>query len=56
MTLLPFYINYLGDNWTAASQCASGGSNSWFNNHLALNGDLNEYVKAPSPCVENDAS
>jgi len=41
-SLLPFYINYLGGNWTAASQCASGGSNSWFNNHLALNGDLND--------------
>ncbi|KAN0098311.1 PLC-E protein [Hyaloscypha variabilis] len=41
-TLLPFYINYLGGNWSAASQCASGGSNSWFNNHLALNGDLND--------------
>lgn len=41
-SLLPFYINYLGGNWTEASQCASGGSNSWFNNHLALNGDLND--------------
>ena len=41
-SLLPFYINYLGGNWTAASQCVSGGSNSWLNNQLALNGDLND--------------
>jgi len=50
-SLLPFYINYLGSNWTEASQCASGGSNSWFNNHLALNGDLNDqWAWTTLPC------
>ncbi|KAK5112598.1 hypothetical protein LTR62_003912 [Meristemomyces frigidus] len=39
--LLPWYLNYLGGSWDQATQCMSGGSNGWQENHGALNGDLN---------------
>lgn len=40
-TLLPWYLNYLGDAWEQATQCMEAGSNGWDENHDALNGDLN---------------
>lgn len=40
-TLLPWYLNYLGGEWDAATQCMSAGSNGWDANHAALNNDLN---------------
>lgn len=39
--LLPWYLNYLGGNWSAATQCMVAGDNGWNDNHAALNGDLN---------------
>jgi phospholipase C len=39
--LLPWYINYLGGNWTEATQCMGAGQNSFQNNHACLNNDLN---------------
>ena len=39
--LLPFHLNYLGGNWTDATQCMEAGDNGWQDNHGALNGDLN---------------
>ena len=41
-TLLPWYLNYLGGEWDAATQCMSAGSNGWDANHAALNDDLND--------------
>ena len=40
-TLLPYYINYLGGNWTESTQCTGAGQNSFQNNHACLNYDLN---------------
>jgi phospholipase C len=39
--LLPWYLNYLGGQWSAATQCMIGGDNGWNNCHAALNNDLN---------------
>ncbi|OCK82157.1 putative non-hemolytic phospholipase C precursor [Lepidopterella palustris CBS 459.81] len=39
--LLPWYVNYLGGNWSEATQCMIAGDNGWNDNHAALNGDLN---------------
>src|ERR1700753_36791 len=39
--LLPWYLNYLGGTWPAATQCMIAGDNGWADNHAALNGDLN---------------
>ncbi|KAI1323731.1 phosphoesterase family-domain-containing protein [Xylariaceae sp. FL0255] len=39
--LLPWYLNYLGGNWTTATQCMVAGDNGYASNHRALNGDLN---------------
>ena len=41
-TLLPWYINYEGGNWTEATQCTGAGSNGWQANHAALDGGLND--------------
>jgi phospholipase C len=41
--LLPWYLNYLGGNWSEATQCMVAGSNDYFSNHAALNGDLNNH-------------
>ncbi|KAF3407297.1 Non-hemolytic phospholipase C [Talaromyces pinophilus] len=41
--LLPWYINYLGGNWSEATQCMVAGDNGYKSNHLALNGDLNNH-------------
>jgi len=40
-TLLPWYLNYLGGDWDAATQCMSAGSNGWDANHAALGQDTN---------------
>jgi hypothetical protein len=40
-TLLPFYLNYLGGNWSEATQCLIAGNNGWDSNHGALNADRN---------------
>ncbi|KAF4638055.1 hypothetical protein G7Y89_g2 [Cudoniella acicularis] len=40
-SLLPYYINYLGGNWTESTQCTGAGSNSFQANHACLNNDLN---------------
>ncbi|KAL6825781.1 putative phospholipase C [Trichoderma sp. SZMC 28015] len=39
----PFYINYLGGNWTESTQCMVSGSNSWQENHAAWNGGTNDH-------------
>ncbi|KAF8510409.1 extracellular phospholipase C [Hysterangium stoloniferum] len=39
--LLPFYINAVGGNISAATQCMQAGSNGWTGNHRALNGGEN---------------
>ncbi|GAB7351733.1 hypothetical protein MBLNU459_g2318t1 [Dothideomycetes sp. NU459] len=39
--LLPWYLNYLGGNWSEATQCLVAGSNGWSANHAALNADQN---------------
>jgi phospholipase C len=41
--LLPWYLNYQGGDFLNATQCAEAGNNGWQNNHLALNGDLNNH-------------
>ncbi|KUL88089.1 hypothetical protein ZTR_04075 [Talaromyces verruculosus] len=41
--LLPWYLNYLGGNWSEATQCMVAGDNGYKSNHLALNGDLNNH-------------
>ncbi|KAH6609758.1 putative phospholipase C [Trichoderma cornu-damae] len=38
----PWYINYLGGNWTKATQCMTSGSNSWYENHAAWNSGRND--------------
>ncbi|KAF2084809.1 phospholipase C [Saccharata proteae CBS 121410] len=40
-SLLPWHLNYLGGDWTEATQCMVAGDNGWTDNHAALNGDLN---------------
>ncbi|KAK5996821.1 Phospholipase C C [Cladobotryum mycophilum] len=39
----PWYINYLGGNWSEATQCMLSGSNAWYENHVALNGGANDH-------------
>ncbi|UKZ57531.1 hypothetical protein TrVGV298_011389 [Trichoderma virens] len=39
----PFYINYLGGNWSEATQCMVSGSNSWQENHAAWNNGSNDH-------------
>jgi len=39
--LLPWYLNYLGGSWNAATQCMIAGDNGWNDNHAALNDGLN---------------
>jgi phospholipase C len=39
--LLPWYLNYLGGSWDAATQCMIAGDNGWNDNHAALNNGLN---------------
>ncbi|QSS54106.1 non-hemolytic phospholipase C precursor, Hc yeast-phase induced, conidia-enriched transcript [Histoplasma capsulatum var. duboisii H88] len=40
-TLLPWYLGYLGGNWSQAIQCMSAGSNGYRENHASINGGLN---------------
>lgn len=39
----PWYINYLGGNWTEATQCMLTGTNSWQQNHAAWNDGTNDH-------------
>lgn len=39
----PWYINYLGGNWTGATQCMLTGTNSWQENHAAWNDGTNDH-------------
>ncbi|KAL7793641.1 putative phospholipase C [Trichoderma ceciliae] len=39
----PWYINYLGGNWSEASQCMVSGSNGWYENHAAWNFGSNDH-------------
>lgn len=39
--MLPFYLNYLGGNWSEATQCLIVGDNGWDSNHGTLNADRN---------------
>ncbi|KAH8699073.1 putative non-hemolytic phospholipase C precursor [Talaromyces proteolyticus] len=41
--LLPWYLNYLGGDWSASTQCMVAGSNGYDANHATLNGDLNNH-------------
>lgn len=41
--LLPWYLNYQGGEWLSATQCMVAGNNGWYENHAALNGDLNNH-------------
>ena len=48
--ITPWYINYLGGNWSEASQCMYAGSNGWIENHAALNGGQNNlWATAQTP-------
>ena len=39
----PWYLNYLGASWPAATQCMVAGSNGWYNNHAAWNHGTNDH-------------
>jgi len=39
----PWYLNYLGGNWTDATQCMTAGDNGWTANQLAFNGGANDH-------------
>ncbi|KND91864.1 Non-hemolytic phospholipase C [Tolypocladium ophioglossoides CBS 100239] len=39
----PWYLNYLGGNWSEATQCMSAGSNGWYQNHAAWNFGTNDH-------------
>ncbi|PNY26837.1 Non-hemolytic phospholipase C [Tolypocladium capitatum] len=39
----PWYLNYLGGNWSEATQCMSAGSNGWYENHAAWNFGTNDH-------------
>lgn len=39
----PWYINYLGGNWSEATQCMIAGSNGWHQNHAAWNHGTNDH-------------
>lgn len=48
--LTPWYVNYLGGNWSEASACMGAGSNSWQAMHETLNRGLtNEWVVKNTP-------
>ncbi|KAK5689583.1 hypothetical protein LTR97_012756 [Elasticomyces elasticus] len=50
--LTPWPLNYLGGNWSQATQCMGAGSNSWQAMHEAYNGGLNnEWAVGNTPCV-----
>ncbi|KAE8443036.1 hypothetical protein EG329_002430 [Mollisiaceae sp. DMI_Dod_QoI] len=42
-SLLPWYLNYPGGDFLAATQCMVAGDNGWNDNHAALNGGLNNH-------------
>ncbi|PHH89358.1 hypothetical protein CDD83_6204 [Cordyceps sp. RAO-2017] len=39
----PWYLNYLGGNWSEATQCMIAGSNGWNENHAAWNHGTNDH-------------
>lgn len=39
----PWYLNYLGGNWSQATQCMTSGSNGWHENHAAWNFGTNDH-------------
>ncbi|PFH57631.1 hypothetical protein XA68_14770 [Ophiocordyceps unilateralis] len=39
----PWYLNYLGGNWSEATQCIISGSNGWYENHAAWNNGFNDH-------------
>lgn len=39
----PWYLNYLGGNWSEATQCMSAGGNGWNENHAAWNFGSNDH-------------
>lgn len=39
----PWYLNYLGGNWSEATQCMIAGSNGWHQNHAAWNHGTNDH-------------
>ncbi|KAK9438411.1 Phosphoesterase [Metarhizium brunneum] len=41
--VMPWYLNYLGGNWSEATQCMIAGSNGWYQNHAAWNGGTNDH-------------
>ncbi|RCI17139.1 hypothetical protein L249_1867 [Ophiocordyceps polyrhachis-furcata BCC 54312] len=41
--LSPWYLNYLGGNWSEATQCMISGSNGWYENHAAWNEGSNDH-------------
>ncbi|KID98761.1 extracellular phospholipase C, partial [Metarhizium majus ARSEF 297] len=41
--IMPWYLNYLGGNWSEATQCMIAGSNGWYQNHAAWNGGTNDH-------------
>lgn len=46
----PWYLNYLGGNWSEATQCMSAGSNGWYENHAAWNfGSNNHWAMNNTP-------
>ncbi|EEH23455.2 hypothetical protein PABG_05666 [Paracoccidioides brasiliensis Pb03] len=49
-TLLPWYLGYLGGNWSKAIQCMSAGSNGYTENHASINHGLNDgWVRNNTP-------
>lgn len=48
--LKPWHINYLGGEWTSATQCMGAGDNGWATMHSAYNGGLgNNWANADGP-------
>ncbi|KAG5927907.1 hypothetical protein E4U42_001584 [Claviceps africana] len=48
--LKPWHINYLGGEWTSATQCMGAGDNGWRTMHSAFNGGLgNNWAQADGP-------
>ncbi|KAG6007366.1 hypothetical protein E4U21_006070 [Claviceps maximensis] len=48
--LKPWHINYLGGEWTSATQCMGAGDNGWEAMHSAFNGGLaNNWSRANGP-------
>lgn len=46
--LLPYWLNYMGDDWPNRTQCLNPGSNEWLPTQTAFNGGLNDQWPAAS--------